>query len=511
MGKSIEWGDEMLAKVLSSGFLGIDPYQVEVEVDISNGLPIFNIVGLADAAISESRERVKAAIKNCGFSMNPKRILVNLSPAGIKKEGPQFDLPIAIGIMRSFEYIKDETRLSDYMFIGELSLGGSVKRTSGVINAVICAKEKGMRGIVIPKENMREAVMIEGIEVIPVRSLKEVLEFIDEGKIQSYDEELTDEYKENSYNFDFKEVKGQYAAKRALEISAAGGHNLFMVGSPGSGKSMLAKRLPTIMPRMTQKEIVESTKIYSSNGLLDGNFPIVNRRPFRNPHHSSSVVALVGGGRVPKAGEITLAHTGVLFLDEATEFPKNVLETLRQPVEDRKISITRASYRVDFPTDFILILASNPCNCGLLFEEGGKCTCTQHQINNYKKKISGPIVDRMDLYVEVKKLKTEELLNYGEGESSETIRSRVEAARENQRIRMGDGKLNSNMTQKEIKKYCKLDEESLKLLKGAIESLGLSARGYDKTLKVARTIADLENREYIDKGDILEALSYRKK
>lgn len=503
----------MLAKVLSSGFLGIDPYQVEVEVDISNGLPVFNIVGLADAAISESRERVKAAIKNCGFSMNPKRILVNLSPAGIKKEGPQFDLPIAIGIMRSFGYIKEDNRLLNYMFIGELSLGGNIKRTNGVINAVICAKEKGMKGIVIPRENMKEAVMIEGIEVIPVRSLREVMEFVDEGKIQEYNEAALDkcEGMENRDITDFKEVKGQYAAKRALEISAAGGHNLFMVGSPGSGKSMLAKRLPTIMPAMTQKEIVESTKIYSSSGLLDGNFPVVNRRPFRNPHHSSSVVSLVGGGRIPKAGEITLAHTGVLFLDEATEFQKNVLETLRQPVEDRKISITRASYRVDFPTDFILVLASNPCNCGLFFEEGNKCTCTQQQINNYKKKISGPIVDMMDLYVEVKKLKTEELLEYGEGEPSESIRKRVESAREKQGSRMGEGNLNSNMTQKDIKKYCRLDSESIKLLKGAIESLGMSARSYDKTLKVARTIADLEDRELINKSDILEALSYRKK
>ncbi len=499
----------MLAKVLSSGFLGIDPYQVEVEVDISNGLPVFNIVGLADAAISESRERVKAAIKNCGFSMNPKRILVNLFPAGIKKEGPQFDLPIAVGIMRSFGYIKEDDKLLNYMFIGELSLGGHVKRTSGVINAVICAKEKGLKGIVIPRENMREAVMIEGIEVIPVRSLKEVMEFIDKGKIHDYKKE----YKktENGYSIDFREVKGQYIAKRALEISAAGGHNLFMVGSPGSGKSMLAKRLPTIMPDMTQKEIVESTKIYSSNGLLDESFPIVNSRPFRNPHHSSSTVALVGGGRVPKAGEITLAHTGVLFLDEATEFPKNVLETLRQPLEDRKISITRASYRVEFPTDFILVLASNPCNCGLLFEDNDKCTCSQYQINNYKKKISGPIIDRMDLYVEVKKLKTEELLKYDDGETSEMIKKRVEMAREKQRNRIGDGKLNSNMGQRDIKKYCELDSESLKLLKGAIESLGLSARTYDKTLKVARTIADLEGKEFIGKGHILEALSYRKK
>jgi magnesium chelatase family protein len=499
----------MLSKVISSGFLGIDPYQVEVEVDISNGLPVFNIVGLADAAISESRERVKAAIKNCGFSMNPKRILVNLSPAGIKKEGPQFDLPIAIGIMKAFGYIKGEDRLQKYMFIGELSLGGHVKRTNGVINAVICAKEKGLKGVVIPRENYAEASMIEGIEVIPVRDLKEVVGFIEESKVESCEKRKIRVEKWNT--LDFRDVKGQYSAKRALEISAAGGHNLFMVGSPGSGKSMLSKRLPSIMPEMSQSEIIESTKIYSSSGLLDEKFSIINERPFRNPHHSSSVVALVGGGRLPKPGEITLAHNGVLFLDEATEFPKNVLETLRQPVEDKKILITRASYRVQFPTDFILLLASNPCNCGLLFEGRDKCTCTQNQINNYNKRISGPIMDRMDLYVEIKKLKTEELLKYNEGETSEVIKKRVEKARKNQRIRVGSGKLNSNMTQKDIKKYCILDDESLNLLKVAIENMGLSARAYDKTLKIARTIADLEGKKMIERGHILEALSYRKK
>ncbi len=350
----------MLAKVLSSGFLGIESYRVEVEVDVGNGLPIFNIVGLADVAISESRERVRAALKNCRFDMNPRRIVVNLSPAGIRKEGPQFDLPIALGIMKAMGHITEDSRLEDYMYIGELSLGGKVRRTRGIINAVICAREQGMKGIVIPRENYPEASTIEGVEVIPVDNIREVYDFV-EGDIRP-EVNMEEQVEEDEvFEIDFAEVKGQYRAKRALEISAAGGHNIYMIGSPGSGKSMMSKRLPTIMPPMDQEEVIESTKIYSSAGMLGENMPIVTKRPFRSPHHSASAIALVGGGRVPKAGEISLAHNGVLFLDEATEFPRSILETLRQPMEDGVVSITRADYRVEFPSEFILLLSCNPC------------------------------------------------------------------------------------------------------------------------------------------------------
>ncbi len=499
----------MLAKVLSSGFLGIESYRVEVEVDVGNGLPIFNIVGLADVAISESRERVRAALKNCKFDMNPRRIVVNLSPAGIRKEGPQFDLPIALGIMRAMGNITEGSRLENYMYIGELSLGGRVRRTRGIINAVICAREQGMKGIVVPRENYPEASTIEGVEVIPVDNIREVYDFVERDiRPEVVIEEKAE--KDEVFELDFSEVKGQYRAKRALEISAAGGHNIYMIGSPGSGKSMMSKRLPTIMPPMDQEEVIESTKIYSSAGMLGDSMPIVTKRPFRSPHHSASAIALVGGGRVPKAGEISLAHNGVLFLDEATEFPRSLLETLRQPMEDGVVSITRADYRVEFPSEFILLLSCNPCPCGMMFEGNGRCRCTPYQMELYNKKISGPILDRMDLYIEVKRLGREELMTYGAGERSADIRKRVEEARRVQRMRFEGRKLNSRMNQREIKRYCTLDVEGRKLIEGAVEQLALSARAYDKILKVARTIADLEGSKGIERKHLLEALSFRK-
>lgn len=499
----------MLSKVYSSGFLGIESYRVEVEVDVSNGLPVFSIVGMADIAISESKERVRAALKNCRFDMNPKRIVVNLSPAGIKKEGPQFDLPIALGIMRAMGHISQEKRLKEYMYIGELSLGGEVRRTKGIINAVICAKEQGMKGIVIPVENYREAKTIEGIELIPVADIREVYDFVEEGRIVKREIEEEIPQPEESM-LDLSQVKGQYRAKRALEIAAGGGHNLFMVGSPGSGKSMMAKRLPTIMPLMEQEEIIESTKIYSSAGMLGEDRPVIIRRPFRSPHHSSSGVALVGGGRIPKAGEISLAHNGVLFLDEATEFPRSILETLRQPMEDGRVSITRSDYRVEFPSEFILLISCNPCPCGMMYEEGGRCSCSPYQIEQYSRKISGPILDRMDLYIEVKRLKKEELMGYSEGEASERIRERVERARRIQRERFKGSRLNARMTQKDIRDHCRLEEPEKRLIEDAIERLNLSARSYDKILKVARTIADLEESSAIERRHLLEALSFRK-
>ncbi len=497
----------MVSKVLSSSYIGIESYILEIEADIMAGLPSFNIVGLADVAISESRERVRAAIKNSGYELPARRVVINMSPAGIRKEGASFDLPIAIGILSSLGEVGNKN-LGKYIILGELSLNGNIRKISGAINSVICAKENGIEGIILPRENYLEANMIKGIEIIPVEDLTQVVEFLNDNitieppKVEEI--EIDDEYL-----IDFKEVKGQIQAKRCIEIAAAGGHNFYMIGTPGAGKSMLAKRLPTILPPMSDEEIIESTKIYSSAGMLTKDMPIVSKRPFRSPHHSSSMVSLVGGGRTPKAGEISLAHNGVLFLDEVTEFPRLVLETLRQPLEDKKVSITRAEYRVEMPADMILIMASNPCPCGNLFEN--KCTCSISQIQRYQHKISGPLLDRIDLYLEIKKLTKEELASFEEGESSAIIRERIKKARQKQFERFGDYKVNGNMTPKDIKKYCKLDEESKKILIDSIDIFGLSGRSYDKVLKVGRTIADLEGSENIELEHIMEALSYRKK
>ncbi|MGB6127141.1 MAG: YifB family Mg chelatase-like AAA ATPase [Psychrilyobacter sp.] len=497
----------MVSKVLSSSYIGIESYILEVEADIMAGLPSFNIVGLADVAISESKERVRAAVKNSGYEIPARRIVINLSPAGIRKEGASFDLSIAIGILASLGEVENQ-KLEKYIVLGELSLNGNIRKIDGAINSVICAKENSVSGIILPRENYLEASVIKGVEIIPVDNLVQVVEFLN-GKIEIESPEVETNKKEDTYSIDFKEVKGQIQAKRCIEIAAAGGHNFYMIGTPGAGKSMLAKRLPTILPLMNEDEIIESTKIYSSTGLLTKDMPIINKRPFRSPHHSSSMVSIVGGGRVPKAGEISLAHNGVLFLDEVTEFPRLVLETLRQPLEDKKVSITRAEYRVEMPADMILIMASNPCPCGNLFEN--KCSCSLSQINRYQHKISGPLLDRIDLYLEIKKLSREELASYEEGESSLEIRKRVEKARKIQWERFGNSKINGNMTPKEIKIYCKLDNKSKKILIDSIDVFGLSGRSYDKVLKVGRTIADLEGSKNIELPHIMEALSYRKK
>jgi len=497
----------MVSKVLSSSYIGIESYILEVEADIMAGLPSFNIVGLADVAISESKERVRAAVKNSGYEIPARRIVINLSPAGIRKEGASFDLSIAIGILASLGEVENN-KLEKYIVLGELSLNGNIRKIDGAINSVICAKENNVSGIILPRENYLEASVIKGVEIIPVDNLVQVVEFLN-GKIEIESPEVKTDKEEDSYLIDFKEVKGQVQAKRCIEIAAAGGHNFYMIGTPGAGKSMLAKRLPTILPLMNEDEIIESTKIYSSTGLLTKDMPIINKRPFRSPHHSSSMVSIVGGGRVPKAGEISLAHNGVLFLDEVTEFPRLVLETLRQPLEDKKVSITRAEYRVEMPADMVLIMASNPCPCGNLFEN--RCSCSLSQINRYQHKISGPLLDRIDLYLEIKKLSREELASYEEGESSLEIRKRVEKARKIQWERFGNSKINGNMTPKEIKTYCKLDDKSKKILIDSIDVFGLSGRSYDKVLKVGRTIADLSGSENIELSHIMEALSYRKK
>jgi len=497
----------MVAKILSSSYIGIKPYILEVEVDIMLGLPSFNIVGLADIAISESKERVRVAIKNSGYQLPARRVIINLSPAGIRKEGASFDLPIAIGILVSLGKVKDK-KLKKYIVLGELSLNGDIRKIDGAINSVICAKENNIFGVILPKENYLEARVIDGVKIVPVDNLDQVVEFLN-GEIEIKSPKVEKKIEKKESFIDFKEVKGQAQAKRCIEIAAAGGHNFYMIGTPGAGKSMLAKRLPTILPSMSEDQIIESTKIYSSTGLLTKDIPIINKRPFRSPHHSSSLVSIVGGGRVPKAGEISLAHNGVLFLDEVTEFPRIILETLRQPLEDKKISITRADYRVEMPANMILIMASNPCPCGNLFEN--RCTCSMTEINRYQRKISGPLLDRIDLYLEIKKLSREELTSTQEEESSTKIKERVEKVRKIQWKRFKSSKVNGNMNSKDIKKYCKLDDKSKKILMDSIDIFGLSGRSYDKVLKVGRTIADLEGSKNIELPHIMEALSYRKK
>jgi len=503
----------MLSEVLSASFIGVEGYLLKVEVDISNGLPSFNIVGLGDTAIVESKERVKAGIKNSGYNVSPKKIVVNLSPAHIKKEGSSYDLPIAVGILACNGLVQRE-KLEEYVILGELSLSGEINPVRGIINGVITARENNIKGVIIPYDNHVEASMIKGVELIPVKKLQDVIDFLNLDKVlENPLKDVEVNLREEIYNLDFSEVKGQAQAKRAMEIVAAGGHNLFMVGSPGAGKSMLAKRLFTIMPDMLEEEIIECTKLYSIAGLLNEKMPLVRKRPFRSPHHTSSNISLIGGGRSPKPGEISLAHNGVLFLDEMAEFSKQILDTLRQPLEDKEVSINRAVYRVKFPSNFILIGASNPCACGYYGQEtiNHICKCSERDVQKYINKISGPILDRMDLYIDIKRLSEEELLDYSKGESSKEIKKRVEKARSIQKERFNSPKTNSNMTNEEIEKYCKLEEAEKELLKKASKNLGLSARSFDKVLKVARTIADLEGEEKLGRSHLLEAINYRKK
>lgn len=496
-----------LAKVSSAAVIGLDAVPVEVEVDIaSQGLPSFTIVGLPDKAIEESKERVRSAIKNSGIEFPAKRITVNLAPADIKKEGPSYDLAIALGILAADERIP---KLSDkYILVGELALNGSLRHVNGIL-PIVSSLNKKVDGIILPEVNAEEASLVKDLEIIPAKSLKDLIfHFKKEKKLPNYYKKFKISSPSHS-EYDLAFVKGQDQAKRAMEISAAGGHNLFFSGPPGSGKTLLARTLPTIMPEMTDEETMEVTKIFSVVGMLPQESPIVNQRPFRAPHHTTSSIALVGGGTFPKPGEITLAHRGVLFMDEFPEFPRSVLEALRQPLEDGIITVSRAQGSITFPAQFILVASQNPCPCGYLGDPHKACICTPSQIIKYQKKVSGPLLDRIDIHVDVPKVKFEKLSSDDLAESSEKVRKRVNNARKIQIKRQG--KTNSELTNKEIKEFCKLDEKSKNILKAAINQLNLSARSFTRILKTARTIADLQDQKVISPQNIAESLQYRPK
>jgi magnesium chelatase family protein len=503
----------MLSKVFSAAVLGLDSQIIEVEVDTSYGLPIFNVVGLPDKAVQESRERVASALKSSGFQSphsHPLRTLVSLAPADLKKEGSLYDLPIALGFLIASKQIRFDPQ--GRIFVGELALDGKLRPVKGVLSISLMAKEKGFSEIILPKDNAVEAGLVQGIKTIGVENLGQAIKYLQkEIEILPSETKIGSLFEKTDYPIDLGYIKGQEYAKRALEISASGGHNLLMTGPPGAGKSILAKALPSILPPLSFEESLEVTKIYSIIGLLPKEKPLINLRPFRSPHHTSSEPALIGGGNPPRPGEITLSHRGVLFLDEFPEFHRDVLESLRQPIEDGEITVLRAKNYITYPAKFTLVAAANPCPCGYYGDPERECKCLYNQIQNYRRKLSGPLIDRMDIFVTVPQLKYEKLIASDMENCSVKIKERVIRAREIQKERFKNEKIltNSEIDIPKIKKYCEICSKSGNLLKKYVDSGKLSARGYHRVLKVARTIADLDNSENILYNHLSEALMFR--
>ena len=499
----------MYSRIKTCTLEGLEGHIVQVECDLSRGLPKFSIVGLPDAAIKESSERVRAAIKNSHLDFPLNRITINLSPASLKKDGTQMDLAICVAILAANGEVLQEG-IEDYIYIGEVNLDGGITAVEGALPMIISLREKGYRKVIVPYRNRKECAAISDMEIYPVKSLVEVVEFLNKEKDIEAQQPDVFQVESKRYDIDFSEIKGQHLLKRAMEIAAAGGHNLLMIGSPGCGKSMAAKRLPTILPPLTFEESVEVTKIYSVAGLLQYE-NLIKERPFRSPHHTSSSVSLIGGGRIPKPGEVSLAHNGVLYLDELAEFSRNVLEVLRQPMEDHWIHIARAQASLTYPANFMFIGSMNPCPCGYYGHPTEPCQCSTQSIQRYLGKISHPLLDRIDIHVELSPVKFQDISKESKEETSEEIRNRVIKARNKQLERFKDSNYfcNANIRDREIKKYCKINQESEKLIEMAFKKYHFSARSYHKILKVARTIADLEDSEDIKQEHLLEAIRYR--